>query len=422
MKRLFRCCLLIGLTLGFMALHSSRAQEDLKIAAVVNEDAVSVLDLGSRLRLALVSGKLDDTPDTRRRLAPQILRSLIDEKLKIQAAKANNIQVSDAEVQKRLEDIAKRSNAPSFDAFRSYLEQNGVFVDTMAQQIRTDISWARVIQRRFRAQASVTDADIEAEIARLQTTGGTTEYRISEIFLAVDSAGDESNVRDAAMRLVQQIRQGADFAPLASQFSQDQGSLKGGDFGWVRLDQLDSEVSAIVQSLPEGQVSEPIRGANGYYIILVRKTRMGEVEAGSGTVDLRQILWSLPSNAAESEVNRAISQGKTLISTVQTCEDLERAGVDAAPGVYRNLGNVKVDDLDAEIQNVVLNLQVGQPSDPVRSTKGVGIYMVCDRGNGDQGQLSRVQIANRLTEQRLETLARGYLSDLRRAAYIDIRL
>jgi peptidyl-prolyl cis-trans isomerase SurA len=49
------------------------------------------------------------------------------------------------------------------------------------------------------------------------------------------------------------------------------------------------------------------------------------------------------------------------------------------------------------------------------------VFVVCDRGDAN-GELSRVAIADRLAQERLETLARGYLSDLRRAAIIDIRL
>lgn len=401
---------------------ASNAQENLKIAAVVNEDAVSVLDLVTRLRLAFVSGKLEDTPENRRRLAPQILRSLIDEKLKLQAATANQIRVSDAEIQKRLEDIAKRANANSLQEFEAFLQQNGVLLETMASQLRADIAWARVVQRRFRSQVNVTDSDIEAEIGRLQESGDATEYRLSQIFLSVNNAGDEANVRDAANRLMEQIQQGGDFATLATQFSQDQGALKGGDFGWVRLDQLEPDIAQVVQSLPEGQISQPIRGSNGYYLLMVRRTRSAELDTGPGTVALRQIFWSLPSNAAESEVSRAVSQARTLIPNIRSCDDIANIANQAAPGVYRDLGNVLVSELEPEVQNIVLNLEQGQPSDPVRSSKGVGLYVVCDRGSGEQGQLSKVQVANRLTEQRLETLARGYLSDLRRSAYIDIRL
>jgi peptidyl-prolyl cis-trans isomerase SurA len=65
--------------------------------------------------------------------------------------------------------------------------------------------------------------------------------------------------------------------------------------------------------------------------------------------------------------------------------------------------------------------QVGEPTAAIKGDGGVAIFVVCDRGD-TSGQISRVAIADRLAAERLETLARGYLSDLRRSAYIDIRL
>jgi peptidyl-prolyl cis-trans isomerase SurA len=48
--------------------------------------------------------------------------------------------------------------------------------------------------------------------------------------------------------------------------------------------------------------------------------------------------------------------------------------------------------------------------------------MICARQGADEDSQSRTAIADRLGQARLETLARGYLSDLRRAAVIDIRM
>ncbi len=57
----------------------------------------------------------------------------------------------------------------------------------------------------------------------------------------------------------------------------------------------------------------------------------------------------------------------------------------------------------------------------IRGSGGIAVFVVCDRTDAS-GEVSRVAIADRLAQERLETLARGYLSDLRRAAIIDIRL
>jgi len=89
---------------------NAAAQQSLRIAAVVNDEVISIYDLETRIALLLVSTNQKNTPENRRRLAPQVLRTLIDEKLKLQEAKRLAISVSEREVNDSFDIIEKRSN------------------------------------------------------------------------------------------------------------------------------------------------------------------------------------------------------------------------------------------------------------------------------------------------------------------------
>src|SRR4030095_16398355 len=82
----------------------------LGIAAVVNDEVISVFDLISRVRLVMLSSNIADSPETRQKIAPQVLRSLIDEKLQLQEAKRQSVTASDDELAKGLEQIEKQKN------------------------------------------------------------------------------------------------------------------------------------------------------------------------------------------------------------------------------------------------------------------------------------------------------------------------
>jgi peptidyl-prolyl cis-trans isomerase SurA len=137
---------------------------------------------------------------------------------------------------------------------------------------------------------------------------------------------------------------------------------------------------------------------------------------------MKQILWPLPANAADSEVNRAMSQARTVAGRIENCGQMAQVAQEASPGVYRELGSVPVNDLPQQVQSIAINQPIDVPSNPVRVNQGVGLYLICGRQAGDEASQSRTAIGDRLGQQRLETLARGYLSDLRRAAVIDIRM
>ena len=415
-------CLLAMIAPARMA-APAHAQDSLRIAAVVNEDIISELDVYMRLRMALLSAKLEDNEETRKRLVPQVLRNLIDDHLKLQEAKRAGIKINPADVEKRIDRLADRNNMTRAD-LEDYLKGNGILIDAVADQMTAELSWARLVQRTLRPRIVITDQEINDEAARIKATQGQTEYKIYQIFLAVDAPDQESEVRDSAARLLDQLRAGADFESLAGEFSQDEGALKGGNWGWLRIDQMEPAVAKEIQLAATGDLVGPVRGTGGYYIAFAKETRTsgsGDT-TGAGSVTVKQILWSLPANAAEKEVNRAISQAKTVAGKIENCGQMAQVAQDASPGVYRELGSVPVNDLPKEVQSVAINQPVDVPSDPIRTDQGVGLYLICDRQAGDDDSQSRTAIGDRLGQQRLETLARGYLSDLRRAAVIDIRM
>ncbi|HET6620350.1 MAG TPA: peptidylprolyl isomerase [Dongiaceae bacterium] len=403
-------------------LGPARAQDSLRIAAVVNEDIITELDVYMRLRMALLSAKLQDNEETRRRLLPQVLRNLIDDRLKLQEAERQGIKVNPADVEKRINSLAERNNMTR-EELESFLKGNGILVDAIADQITADLSWARLVQRTLRPRIVITDQEINDEAARMKATQGQTGYKMYQIFLAVDAPDQESGVRDSAERLIEQLRAGADFESLAQEFSQDEGALKGGNWGWLRLDQMDPAVAKEIQLTPAGDLVGPVRGTGGYYIAFAKETRVaGASDTGAGSVTVKQILWSLAPNAAESEVNRAISQARTIAGKIENCGQMPQVAQEAAPGVYRELGSVPVTDLPQQVQKVAINQPVDVPSDPIRTSQGIGLYLICSRQAGDNDSQARTAIGDRLGRQRLETMARGYLSDLRRAAVIDIRM
>ena len=415
--------LLIAVLAGSLAMPA-RAQEDsLRIAAVVNDDIISGLDVYMRLRMAMLSAKLEDNEETRRRLLPQVLRNLIDDRLKMQEAKRKGIKVNPADVEKRINALAERNNMTRED-LESFLKGNGILVDAVADQITTELNWARLVQRTLRPRIVITDQEINDEAARMKATQGQTEYKMYQIFLAVDAPDQESDVRDSAERLIEQLHAGADFESLAQEFSQDEGALKGGNWGWLRVDQMEPAVAKEIQLAVTGDLVGPVRGTGGYYIAFAKETRAsgsGDT-TGAGSVTMKQILWPLPSNAADSEVNRAMSQARTTAGKIENCGQMAQIAHEASPGVYRELGSVLVSELPQQVQSVAINQPIDVPSNPIRTNQGVGLYLICARQAGDNDSQSRTGIADRLGQQRLETLARGYLSDLRRAAVIDVRM
>ena len=88
MKRLIHNIILVSWLLA-LGLHAAAAQDMMRAAAVVNDEVISMLDLDMRARLAILSTGQKDTAELRDRIAPQVIRGLIDERLRNYSQRTN---------------------------------------------------------------------------------------------------------------------------------------------------------------------------------------------------------------------------------------------------------------------------------------------------------------------------------------------
>src|SRR6516164_1005086 len=270
-----------------------------RIAAVVNDEVISVADVRSRLRMVMLSSNLTDSPDTQQRVAAQVLRTIVDEKLQTQEAKRQNITATDEEINKAVAQIEKQNNMQA-GQLDQVLKQRGIERAALIDQLTASIVWAKLVRKLVSQTNVVSDEEIDYALKRAKETSNEPQSRVAEIFLAVDNPKQEDEVRRLAERLTEQMKQGARFSSVAQQFSQSATAAVGGDIGWVRPEQLSPELGKAVGQMRPGELSPPIRTGSGFYLLLVLDRRVGR---SSGTEDnllhLVQIVFPLPPQATE---------------------------------------------------------------------------------------------------------------------------
>jgi len=210
---------------------------DIRIAAVVNDEAISVYELASRIKMVMVSSGIPDTPEARHRLSTQVLRTMVDERLQIQEARHQNVVASDDEVDKAISQIAKQNNMNP-DQLEQFLKQRGIERAAVVSQVSASIVWAKLIRRLAAQTTPVSDEEIDDAMKRMKESANEPQSRVGEIFLPVDNPQQDEEVRQLAERLTQQMRQGARFSGVAQQFSQSPTAAVGGDLGWLNPAEL----------------------------------------------------------------------------------------------------------------------------------------------------------------------------------------
>lgn len=430
----FRFSHLIAGALAILAAFStptpaSAQQASEGIAAVVNSEAISAYDLRNRLDLVITTSNLPDQPQVRQRILPQVLRNLIDEHLKLQEAKRLGIKISKDDIQQRIHDIEQRNNMPP-GGMSNFLANSGIDKATLEYQIRADLAWADVIRKIYGPQVSISDSEIDNAIAKIDENAGKPEYRVYEIFLPIDDPKNERDVTQLAHRLVQQLHQGASFTALARNFSQKPSAAQGGDLGWVRPQELGEKLAPVVKQMQPGQLAGPIRTDDGFHILLLRDQRTAPSMSGpddSGVkVSLYQLHLGVAKNASPADVADAKARAKKLAASAKTCTQFKQVAAKNGSSLSGDLGTVQLSNLPDNLRNQVGGLAKNQTTEPMRTADGVIVIMVCDRTGGksakDAAQERRARVRAQLLNERLTARAHQHLRDLRRAAFIDVRM
>ena len=392
-----------------------------KPTAIVNGQVITGTDVDQRLALVMLAngGRIPD--EEKERLRVQVLRNLIDENLQIQEAKVNEITIPKAEIDQSFNRVAANFKQ-SPEAFSKYLRANGSSDRTMKRQIEGELAWSRLLRRKVEPFVNVSDEEVKQIADRLTASKGTTEYRVGEIYLSV-TPENTNEVFANAQKIVDQLRQGASFQAYARQFSEASTAAVGGDLGWVRPVQLPDDLAAALQQLQVGQLAGPIPLPGGFSIIYLTDSRQVLVaNPRDAVLNLRQLTISFGAKDSDAQVRaRAEAFGKAA-QTMQGCGGAEALAKQFNAEIVDN-DQIRVRDLPAGLQDILLNLQVGQVTPPFGSREdGVRVLALCGR---DDPQVadgpSPDAIENQLRDERVNRRAQIYLRDLRRDAIIDYR-
>ena len=389
--------------------------------AIVNGSIITQTDVDQRLALVVAAngGKLPE--EERERLRLQVLRNLIDETLQIQEAAAQKIEVSKEEVEQTYLRVAANFKK-SPQEFSKFLREQGSSDASIKRQIEGENAWRRVLSRKVEPFVAVSDEEVNAIIARLNASKGANEYHVGEIFLSATPETTEA-ARANAERIIDQIQKGASFPAYARQFSEASTAAVGGDLGWVRAEQLPDQLAGVVATLGNGKLSEPIAVPGGYSIILlIDKRQVLGVDPRDATLSLKQLTVAFPRGTSQAQATPKVEAFAKALQQLQGCGKANEVAASVGADVVNN-DAMKIRDLPPQLQDLMLNLQVGQATPPFGSlTDGVRALVLCGRDDPQPAAgPSFEQIQSQIEQERVNRRAQRYLRDLRRDAVIEYR-
>jgi len=302
---------------------AGEAESGQDIVAVVNEvriprsfwdrETMRFEDLFRRQGEALDDQGLDE-------VAGQALDTVINMELLYQESRRRGIEVSPQQVAEQVQGL--RARFPSDEAFAAGLEQMGFAPAELEVELLRQLAVQLLIDSHIAPRVSVSEEELRGyydENPEAFRTPEQVRARHILIRVAPDAGREEAGVaRGKIEDIRRRIVEGADFAALARELSEDASAAEGGELGYFSRDRMVPGFSEAAFSLAPGTLSQPVRSEFGYHLIEVTERR----EAGV-----------LPYGDVQAELRRYLHHERTMSALDRLVAELrETASIQMYPG------------------------------------------------------------------------------------------
>lgn len=411
------------LTVIWAGVGPASAQADLFRPVIsVNDRAITRFEIEQNRRFLTLLGEQGDIGQ----LAEE---RLIEDRLKVDAAAAAGVTLSQEQIEAGMAEFAGRANLTT-EQFLSAIGQGGVTPEFFSAFVEAGLIWREVIRAKYARTVNITDAEIDRAIAARVREGGV-RVRLAEIAVPNDTGAGRAAALRIAGSFVGQVVSEAAFAAEARASSVSPSAARGGDISWVSIRNLPPQLAQLLNGLRPGEVARPFPVGRSVVFFQIRGVEQTEAPAESALT----IEW------AELAVTDR-SEAEAIRERVDTCNDLygatQRATADSIRRETRPMREVPADVALAlaSLDNNEISTTFARGGQPM-------LLMLCRRtfveDAADRGSIepsasstsdarvidpgigsapSRDQIRAALVGQRLAALAAIYLEELKANATI----
>lgn len=398
------------------------------IVALVNDDVILASELLSRLKTVeeqITEQKMQMPP--RDVLISQIMERLVLESLQLQDAERRGVQLDDEQLTAAVASIAEQ-NQMSMDQFRQTLALEGLNYTEFREQVRKEMLISRLQRSLISRRVAISEKEVNDLInSPYYKQMLSDEYRVGHILLSIAQEDDQAArraAREAADEIVNQLREGADFAQTAIARSSGARALEGGDLGWRRAAELPSIFTEQVLKLKSGEIANPIETPGGIHIIKLLETR-GASQQTEQQTHVRHILVQASAIRTEAETE---ALARDLHQKIEAGGDFEALAREFSedPGsalAGGDLGWTSGNEFVPEFRSAMSATADGALSEPFRSQYGWHVLQVLGRREQDLSDEARRDMAARvIQERRFEEELEKWQKELRDEAFVETRI
>jgi peptidyl-prolyl cis-trans isomerase SurA len=235
-----------------------------RIVAIVNNELITL----SELKETVAETK---PPQQGPQLQHETLKKMIEKKLQLQYAKKKGISVTQEELHAALQDIKKRNNFPTDQAFKDALAAERIEFEQYKTDLKEQLLILKLVNREVRSGILIDEAELlEFYNHHPGSFSEPESFKVSQIFFSLPASAKPSvvsDVRAKAQRVFELLQKGGDFKELAKKYSESTERSSGGNLGYFKAGQLFPEIDQAISKLQVGQYSSPVQSPSGFHIM-----------------------------------------------------------------------------------------------------------------------------------------------------------
>ncbi|TKG02759.1 peptidylprolyl isomerase SurA [Vibrio sp. F13] len=394
------------------------------VKVIVNEGVILQSDIDASMKTLRANAKKSgQTLPSQDVLNEQVLEKLIIDTIQTQEAERIGVRIDDARLDQAIEGIAKDNNQ-TVEQLTASVAEEGLSYNAFREQVRKEIAASEARNALVRRRINILPAEVDnlADILA-QETNATVQYKIGHIQLRFNDDQTKEKLEAQAKELVEELNSGKDFSTMAYTYSKGPKALQGGDWGWMRKEEMPTIFADQIKMQNKGSIIGPFRSGVGFHILKIEDVKGLETVAVT-EVNARHILIKptviLSDDGAKEQlekITRRVNAGEASFGDLaqQYSQDPGSAVQDG------ELGYQTPDLYVPEFKHQVETLPEGKISAPFKTVHGWHIVEVLDRREVDRTDSALKNKAYQiLFNRKFNEEAGAWLQEVRASAFVEM--
>lgn len=398
-----------------------------KVAVIVNDGVILESEIQSLLETvkmnAIKSGQGLPSEDI---IRTQAIERLIVTNLQLQMAENMGMQISDAQLEQTIANMAQQDGI-TVEEIRRQLARDGISYEKYREEVRQELLVGEIRRGMVRRRIYITPQEVEGVLSQMEESGkAQTEFHLGHILINLPSQPSEEDVDSAekrANKVLELLNKGTDFKKVAIASSSGSKALEGGDMGWMNINEMPTLFAEAMPGNKKGDFIGPIRSGAGFHILTIFDIR-GQQTVEISEVKARHILVkpSLILSDQKAEEMLKDIRTKLLAGEVEFAAMAKEHSED--PGSALRGGDLGWADPNiyvAEFKATLGELEKDEISMPFRTVHGWHIAQLLDKRTEDATEKRKKDRAYQVIfNRKFNEEASNWLREIRDEAFIEI--